>query len=86
MAAKDDPQVNVRVSPEVFEILEAAIYAKRLRGMQELLRPEIDRIAQRLREEPGVQTAARGRKEQDAHQAGTLKRLPQREQADKSSE
>ena len=71
----DNPQINVRVEPGTMEILEAAIYARRLRGPQELLQPVLEEFASRLAGQPGVQAAIRARQEVDAHMSGKLKPL-----------
>jgi hypothetical protein len=74
----DNPQINVRVEPATMEIFEAAIYARRLRGPQELLGPVLEAFASRIAREPGIQAAIRGRQEADAHASGKLKQLGQK--------
>jgi hypothetical protein len=86
VAKKDGvEQVNVRVSQEIHEILEIAIFAKRLRGMQDLLLPVIEGYARELAALPEIQAIARSRQEHGARHAGKLSRLPAKKQADKSS-
>ena len=74
----ENPQINFRVEPATMEVLEAAIYARRLRGPQELLGPLIEKFAQQLATEPGVTTAMRARQESDSHATGKLKQIGQK--------
>jgi hypothetical protein len=46
--------VNVRVSQTVADVLEAAVYVREFRGMQELVAPELERFATALRDDPKV--------------------------------
>lgn len=57
------------------EIFEAVIFARRLRGPQELLEPILEEFASSLADQPGIQAAIRGRQEADAHASGKLKPL-----------
>jgi hypothetical protein len=72
------PQINVRVELATMEILEAAIYARRLRGPQELLGPVLEELASGLAAQPGVEEAIRARQVADAHSAGKLKQIDQK--------
>jgi hypothetical protein len=68
-AAKVPPkQVNVRVSQRVADALEAAVYVREFRGLQELVEPELERFAAKLRAEPAVgeAIAARERRRRDS--------------------
>ena len=60
------PQVNVRVSQETLDVLEATTFVRRLRSPQELVGPVIDALARRLRESPEVEAALRARVARDA--------------------
>jgi hypothetical protein len=60
-AAKAAKQVNVRVSQEVADTLDAAAFVREYRGLQELVAPELGRLAERLRREPAVVAAIRAR-------------------------
>jgi hypothetical protein len=71
----DNPQINLRVKPATMEIFEAAIYARRLRGPQELLGQVLEKFALDLAGEPGIQAAIRARQEADAEASGKLKPL-----------
>lgn len=54
-------QVNVRVSQGVADVLEAAVYVREYRGLQELVEPELERFAAKLRAEPAVIAAIAAR-------------------------
>lgn len=61
-AARVPPkQVNVRVSQGVADALEAAVYVREYRGLQELVEPELERFAAKLRGEPAVIAAIAAR-------------------------
>jgi hypothetical protein len=62
------PQVNVRVPPHVMDVLDAAAFVREYRGLQELVAPELERFANRLRREPavGAALAARETRRRDA--------------------
>lgn len=61
---RDSKQVNVRVSPEVYEVLDSAAFVRGFRGMQELLGPLIEAEATRLAREEPVQDALAARRRQ----------------------
>lgn len=50
-------QINLRLESNTVEVLEAAIYLRRHRGMQELLGPVIEEFAQQLAEDESVRRA-----------------------------
>lgn len=54
-------QVNVRVSQGVADALEAAVYVREYRGLQELVEPELERFAAKLRGDPAVIAAIAAR-------------------------
>lgn len=82
VARKDESQVNIRVKSETLELLEAAVYLRRLRGMQALLLPVIEQFVEDLlREDPEIQAAVRARRERDARHAGKLRRISRKKQA-----
>ncbi len=54
-------QVNIRVSQGVADVLEAAAYVREYRGLQELVEPELERFAAKLRAEPAVTAAIAAR-------------------------
>ena len=61
-------QVNIRVSQGVADALDAAAYVREYRGLQELVAPELEKFADRLRAEPAVVEAinARERRRREA--------------------
>ena len=54
-------QVNVRVPLEVGDVLDAAAFVRDLRGLQELVAPELERFANQLQHDPEVAAALRAR-------------------------
>lgn len=50
-------QINLRLESDTVELLEAAIYLRRHRGMQELLAPVIEEFAQQLAADEAVRRA-----------------------------
>jgi hypothetical protein len=56
-------QVNVRVSQSVIDALDAAAYVREYRGLQELVAPELERLAAVLRSEPAVVAAIEAREQ-----------------------
>ena len=76
-----EPQVNIRVTQETLDVLDAAVFVDRLRGSQELLRPVVEQLVARLVARPEVEAALRARQEGDAGHAGKLGRLPKKTQA-----
>lgn len=55
------PQVNVRVPQDVMDVLDAAAFVRDYRGLQELVAPELEDFAKRLRQEPAVDAALAAR-------------------------
>lgn len=70
--ARGDPQINIRLSPERFEIVDAAAFVKRKGSATQLAREEIQRLIDGWAEEQAVKTVLRARQEEDAAQAGKL--------------
>lgn len=58
-------QINLRLESNTVEVLEAAIYLRRHRGMQELLGPVIEEFAQQLADDETVRRAMQLRGETD---------------------
>jgi hypothetical protein len=56
-------QVNVRVSQMVGDVLEAAVYVREFRGMQDLVAPELERFASALRDDPKVVAVVQAREQ-----------------------
>ena len=54
-------QVNVRVPQHVLDVLDAAAYVREYRGLQELVAPQLEEFAERLRREPAVHAAIAAR-------------------------
>ncbi len=67
-------QINIRLSSEVVDVLEAAAFARRM-SVPELLKPLIEAEADALRASSAIQAALRGRAEWEAREAGTLSSL-----------
>jgi len=63
MSIRDSVQINIRVSTEVEEVLEAAAFVRKYRGMQKLLGPIVGEYAASLAKEEAVQAALRARKQ-----------------------
>jgi hypothetical protein len=83
VAEKDLVQVNARVPRDTVEILDAAVYLRRLKSRQVLLRSLIDEYVERvLHEEPEIQTTLRARQEHDARHAGKLSPIARKKQVD----
>jgi hypothetical protein len=68
------PQVNVRVSAEALETLEAAAFVQR-KSVGELVRGHVESVARGLRTAPGVAAALRGREESGAAEGGKVTTL-----------
>jgi hypothetical protein len=58
-------QINVRLDEDTLGVLEAAAFVKHT-SLPELVRPHLEDIARRFRDELPVRTALRSRKEQEA--------------------
>lgn len=54
-------QINLRVTPEVEEVLEAAVFVHNSRSIQQLLTPVVIELATRLAKEEAVQAALEAR-------------------------
>lgn len=61
---RENPQVNVRLPPDLFEVLEAAAFAQRLTPST-LLTDLAEEAISRIGEEASTQTAMRARREAD---------------------
>lgn len=59
-------QINLRVTPEVEEVLEAAVFVHNSRSIQQLLTPVVLELATRLSKEEAVQAAISARQRQRA--------------------
>ena len=55
-------QVNVRVPLETFDVLEAAVFVRRLRGFQDLLAPVLESTAAQLERDEAVRKALNARR------------------------
>ena len=73
-------QVNVRLDEETLDALEAAAFVKRT-SLPEIVRPPLEELARRYREDQPVRTALRGRKEDEASETGTLESIEARRRA-----
>jgi hypothetical protein len=73
-------QVNIRLDEETLDALEAAAFAKRT-SLPEVVRPHLEELAQRYRQEKSVRTALLSREEQEASDAGKLDSLDERRRA-----
>ena len=58
MSPTQDRQINVRVAPEVYRVLRAAVVAEGHRGMQALLTPVIEQKAKDLETDPAIKAVA----------------------------
>lgn len=74
--AKDARTIAIRVSPEVWQVLDAARTLRGHRGMQDLLLPVIEAEADQWRDLEEVRTILRSVREFQAREAGELERLP----------
>ncbi|HEY2536632.1 MAG TPA: hypothetical protein VGI24_06590 [Solirubrobacteraceae bacterium] len=61
-----------------FDVLEAASFVHGI-SLPDIIRPQIDALAQQLARELAIQTALRAREEHRASQAGKLSSLPIRQ-------
>jgi hypothetical protein len=59
-------QINIRVPPEVEEVLKTAAYLEGFRGMQSLLAPVVADFAEQLAKKPSVRAAIKARRQSDA--------------------
>lgn len=57
-------QVNVRVSREIYDVLDAAAFVRGFRGMQDLVGPVVEREAEKLAQQAPVQDALAARRKQ----------------------
>jgi hypothetical protein len=55
-------QVNIRVPTETYDVLEAAVFVRRLRGLQDLLAPVLEQTAARLKREEAIRLAVSARR------------------------
>jgi hypothetical protein len=72
--ARDDPQLNLRLSAEQFAVLEAAAFVQRTTPSQ-LARDVLDAAVAAHARSPTVRKALDARAEQDAVRSGTLAHL-----------
>ena len=63
MAKAKVRQVNIRVDPDVYDVLETVRYLRDLRGMQELLEPVVETFASRAAADERVERALAARRE-----------------------
>jgi uncharacterized protein (DUF1778 family) len=64
-SAGPNAQINIRVPPDVEEVLETAAYLKGYRSLQSLLGPVVRDFAADLAKRPSVQAAIRARRQSD---------------------
>jgi hypothetical protein len=55
-------QVNIRVPAEAHDVLEAAVYVRRLRGMQDLLAPLVEQAVDELQRDEAIQVVVAARR------------------------
>lgn len=55
-------QVNIRVPADTYDVLEAAAFVKRMRGLQELLAPVVEQTAGELQRDEDVRGAIAARR------------------------
>jgi hypothetical protein len=86
--AREDPQVNIRLSNEEHEILEAAGWVKR-RGKTEIAKAAVLVAIARYRKEPTVQEALSARRAADRASQGKVtpigSKAPKRRSSGKGS-
>ncbi len=58
-------QINIRVPPEIEEVLETVAYLRGYRGLQALLGPVVRDFAVELAKKPSVQAAIKARRQSD---------------------
>ncbi|UUY04687.1 hypothetical protein LRS13_03925 [Svornostia abyssi] len=76
--ARDDEQINIRISASRFSVLAAAAFVDGLRGPSELVRPVIEELADRLGQDEAVRLALQARSLRETEGDGTVRALPRR--------
>jgi uncharacterized protein (DUF1778 family) len=66
---RDSKQVNIRVDPDTYEVLESAAFVRGYRGMQELLEPIIEREVTTWARQAAVRHAIAARRKQAASES-----------------
>jgi hypothetical protein len=74
--ARGDPQTNVRLSQERYEILEAAAFVQRAGTPTKLVEQLVNEAIDRYAKLPTVQKALEAQREQAAADEGKLSHLP----------
>lgn len=64
-------QLNIRIDAATFATLEAAAFVEGL-SLPDVIRPELEVLAEQLADDQAVQTALRAREERQASRAGKL--------------
>jgi uncharacterized protein (DUF1778 family) len=63
MAVRDYPQINIRVPPDVEEVLEAAAFVRKVKNVQALVSPLVIEHARQLAGDSAVQAALDARRQ-----------------------
>jgi hypothetical protein len=71
-------QLNVRLDEKTFSVLEAAAFVEGT-SLPDVIRPQLEALAERFSREHAVETALRAREEHRASQAGKLSSLKSRQ-------
>lgn len=56
------PQVNIRLTQEQHDVLQAAVFVRGLKSAQDLIGPEVERLVEGLTSDQGVSDALRVRR------------------------
>jgi hypothetical protein len=64
-------QLNLRLDESTWQVLEILAFLEG-RSVVDLVRPEIEALAKRRADEPGVRSARRARKESEAFRTGDM--------------
>ena len=71
-------QLNVRLTPHVQDVLDAAVFVRGLRSPQPLLEPLLDRLVAELLEDERVSAALRLREQHRGDGVENVAKLPPR--------
>jgi hypothetical protein len=71
-------QVNIRVSKDVVDALDAAVFVRELRSPQELLRPVVEKLGESLAADPKIKAALRLRRDERKKEKNNVHELPRK--------
>lgn len=70
-------QLNVRMEEATFDVIEAAAFVQGV-SLPEIIRPQVEALAESLSRDHSIQTALRARAEHRAARSGKLSSLSER--------